>query len=93
VVYQREGANPYVITFTIEKGDGIDQVSDTDGIEVTNFDLGPDFPLGLFVVQDGNNDDDNQNFKLVSWSVIANAMHPALTIDTARDPRQDPATR
>ncbi len=93
VVYQREGTNPYVMTFTIEKGDGIDRVSATDGIEVTNFNLGPDFPLGLLVAQDGHNDDGNQNFKLVPWSVIANSMRPALTVDTARDPRQDPATR
>ncbi len=81
------------LTFEIAAGNGIDRVSDTDGIDVINVNLGPDFPLGLFVVQDGHNDDDNQNFKLVPWSVIANSMRPPLTIDTTWDPRRDPATR
>lgn len=93
VVYRREGKNPYVMTFAIGKGGGLDHVSDTDGIEVTNFDLGPDFPQGMFVAQDGHNDNGNQNFKLVSWPVIAEAMIPTLTIDTTRDPRQNSATR
>jgi len=92
VVYQREGKNRYVMTFTIGKGGGIDHVSNTDGIEVANFSLGPDFPQGMFVAQDGHNDNGNQNFKLVSWSIIAEAMIPTLTIDTTRDPRQDSAT-
>jgi len=93
VVYQREGKNPYVMTFAIGKGGGIDRVSETDGIEVTNFNLGPTFPQGLFVAQDGHNDDGNQNFKLVSWPVIADAMIFTLTIDTTRDPRQAPVRR
>jgi 3-phytase len=93
VVYRREGKNPYVMTFAIGKGGGIDHVSKSDGIEVTNFNLGPDFPQGMFVAQDGHDDNGNQNFKLVSWPVIAEAMIPMLTIDTTRDPRQDPVTR
>jgi 3-phytase len=93
IVYRREGKNPYVMTFAIGKGGGIDHVSDTDGIEVTNFNLGPDFPQGMFVAQDGHNDNGNQNFKLVSWPMIAEAMIPTLTIDTTRDPRQVSATR
>jgi len=42
-------------------------VSDTDGIDVTATPLGPRFPRGLFVAQDGRNDGANQNFKLVPW--------------------------
>lgn len=93
VVYRREGTNSYVMNFTIGKGGGIDHVSQSDGIEVTNFNLGPDFPQGMFVAQDGHNDNGNQNFKLVSWPAIAEAMIPSLTIDTTRDPRQESATR
>ena len=93
VVYQREGKNRYVMTFAIGKGGGIDRVSETDGIDVTNFNLGPSFPQGMFVAQDGKNDDGNQNFKLVSWPVIADATILTLTIDTTRDPRQAPVRR
>lgn len=88
VVYRREGTNAYVMTFEIVAGNGIDRVGGTDGIDVTNFPLGPSFPLGLFVVQDGGNDTGNQNFKLVPWERIANAVSPPLTIDTSWDPRQ-----
>ena len=62
-------------------------MTETDGIDVTNFPLGPDFAQGLFVVQDGKNDDGNQNFKLVPWQTIAGAVDPALVIDTTWDPR------
>ncbi|MFN8185801.1 MAG: phytase [Gaiellales bacterium] len=65
VVYRREGANAFVQRFRIGAGAGIDDVEDTDGIEVTTASLGPGFPSGLFVAQDGDNDDANQNFKLV----------------------------
>ncbi len=38
---------------------------------VTNVPLGPLFPRGLFVVQDGDNKPKNQNFKLYRWEDIA----------------------
>ncbi len=87
VIYSREGNNDYIATFAIVAGNGIDRVTETDGIDVTNFPLGPDFAQGLFVVQDGKNDDGNQNFKLVPWQTIAGAVDPALVIDTTWDPR------
>jgi myo-inositol-hexaphosphate 3-phosphohydrolase len=31
--------------------------------------------MGLFVVQDNLNDGGNQNFKLVSWQLITDALH------------------
>jgi 3-phytase len=65
VVYRREEKNEYVKSFQIGPGDGIDEVSDTDGIDATSANLGPAFPLGVFVAQDGLNDRGNQNFKLV----------------------------
>ena len=70
VVYKREMNNAYVKTFTITAGSDIDGVEDTDGIDVTMANLGPAFPQGLFVAQDGINDKGNQNFKLVSLQSI-----------------------
>jgi 3-phytase len=74
VLYRREGDNAYVATFTIAAGDAIDAVSETDGIDVTSADLGPAFPQGVFVAQDGKNDQGNQNFKLVPWRAITAAI-------------------
>ena len=70
VAYKREGSNDYVKTFKIEPGNGIDGVQETDGIDVTTMDLGPDFPSGVFVAQDGINDNGYQNFKLVPYQRI-----------------------
>ena len=53
---------------------GIDGVTHTDGIDVTSAPLGPQYSTGLFVAQDDRNDAGNQNFKLVPWSVIAQAL-------------------
>jgi 3-phytase len=66
----RRGDNAYVGSFAIGAGNGIDAVSDTDGIDATSASLGPAFPQGVFVAQDGMNDGGNQNFKLVSWQAI-----------------------
>ena len=70
VIYEREGDNSYVMRFNIIAGNGIDGVSDTDGIDVVSTPLGSAFPYGLFVAQDGSNDNGNQNFKLVPWQAI-----------------------
>lgn len=69
-VYRREGDNAYVGSFEIVAGNGIGAVEDTDGIDVTTAGLGPAFPGGLLVAQDGKNDGSNQNFKLVPWQSI-----------------------
>ena len=66
-VYRRSGRNAYVRSFRVGAAAGIDAVSDTDGVDVTARALGPRFPRGLFVAQDGDNDDANQNFKIVRW--------------------------
>ncbi|HEU5099664.1 MAG TPA: phytase [Roseiflexaceae bacterium] len=68
-LYRRDD-NAYVGSFAIGAGDGVDGVSDTDGIEVTAANLGPAFPHGVFVAQDGQNDDGNQNFKLVPLQAV-----------------------
>jgi 3-phytase len=87
VLYRRDGDNAYVGTFEIVDGNGIDGTSATDGIDVSNANLGPGFPSGLFVAQDDDNQDQSQNFKLVPWESIAEAFSTPLTIDTAWDPR------
>lgn len=88
-IYEREGNNKYVGSFEIVDGK-VDGVSDSDGIDVTSFGLGKEFPYGLFITQDGFNNDGllirNQNFKLVSWKKIADML--GLRIDTKVDPRK-----
>ena len=71
VVYRTTSPHEHLFTFGIGDGPATDGVSQTDGIDVTTVGLGPDFPAGLFVAHDGDNDDKNQNFKLVAWDVIA----------------------
>jgi len=64
-VFRREGNNEYVASFRIGEGRGIDGTSETDGIDVAAAPLGASFPAGVFVAQDGANDGETQNFKLV----------------------------
>jgi 3-phytase len=70
VLYRRDGENNFVGRFQIGSSDDIDEVEETDGIDVTTTSLSQDFPDGLFVAQDGENGDDNQNFKLVAWGDV-----------------------
>ena len=81
-VYRRDAGNSYVGNFEIIAANGIDVVSNTDGIDVTNVALGTAFPEGMFVAQDND-----ANFKLVQWNAIAAAFPEPLTIDTSWDPR------
>ena len=69
-VYRREDNNAYVKSFRIVAGDKIDRVTETDGIHVTTANLGPLFPKGVFIAQDGSDDTGKQNFKLVPWQLI-----------------------
>ncbi|PJF29142.1 MAG: hypothetical protein CUN52_09890 [Phototrophicales bacterium] len=87
VVYDRAGDNPLIGVFSVIEGTMVDGISGTDGIDVTNFSLGDAFPTGVFVAQDdlNINPEDNQNFKLVSWGDIAQAL--GLIVDTTFDPR------
>ena len=64
-VYRREGNNAHVKQFAITASSTIDEVSVSDGIHVTTRRLGPGFPHGVFVAHDDDNDDGNQNYKLV----------------------------
>jgi myo-inositol-hexaphosphate 3-phosphohydrolase len=69
VVYRREGNNQYLGTFEVP------EANSTDGIDVINMALGPLYPLGMFVAQNGDRD-----FQMVRWQDIANAL--GLAIDT-----------
>lgn len=87
-VYERSGRNAYVGRFRVVSG-AADGVSDTDGIEVTAAALGPAFPGGLFVAQDGANTDPpaRQNYKLVPWDEIARRFNPPLRVNPSWNPR------
>ncbi|MCL6698679.1 phytase [Sphingomonas sp. NSE70-1] len=61
--------------FRITKGQ-FGSVEETDGIALALGDFGPAFPGGLFVAQDGENQPSAQNFKLVPWSTITEAVKP-----------------
>jgi 3-phytase len=69
-VYTREGANSLVASFAVAANGAIDGTQLTDGIDVSTANLGPAFPSGVFVSQDGQNDGGNQNFKLVPYQQI-----------------------
>lgn len=77
-VFRRDGNNAYVGSFAIgaNAGLGIDGVSETDGLDVTGMNAGPGFEGGLMVAQDGRNvsPPENQNFKLVPWAAVAEAL-------------------
>ena len=70
VVYKREDKNEFVKTFRVASGDAVDGTEETDGIDAIAVNLGPGFPHGVFVAQDGYNDKGNQNFKLVPLEKI-----------------------
>ena len=83
IVYERSGANRYVLT--IDPADGsIDDVSETDGIALTSCATSPQFARGIFLAQDGDNRGGNQNFKMYRWQDIAGT---SLVTDTACRPR------
>jgi 3-phytase len=63
----------YVGRFRIVDG-VVDGVDGTDGIAVTGVPLGLEYPEGLFVAQDDDNADGNQNFKFVAWDDIASVL-------------------
>ena len=77
-LYERAGENKFVGLFHVVADDvtGIDGSSETDGLDVSSANFGPGFPAGLLVVQDGRNitPDERQNFKLVPWQRISDAM-------------------
>jgi 3-phytase len=82
-VFERDGSNAFVATIDPEAG-AIDDVGETDGIEVTNVATSARFPRGLFVVQDGKPKNGKQNFKFFAWDEVAG---DRLRVDTTRPVR------
>ena len=89
-LYRREGDNAYLGHFHVvaDASSGIDGISETDGLDVTSASLGPAFPHGMFIAQDGRNitPAERQNFKLVPWERLAGVM--GLESHSGYDPRQ-----
>ncbi|MFF3676204.1 phytase [Streptomyces sp. NPDC002120] len=67
-VYDRT-TRAYLGRFSVSNGTAADDCEDTDGIDATAANLGPAFPQGVFICQDGSNGNPgtsgNQNFKFV----------------------------
>ncbi|MDP4745605.1 MAG: phytase [Porticoccaceae bacterium] len=78
-LFNRHAPYSYVGSFTLTDDPvlKIDGVSDTDGLTASSQIKTPQFPEGLIVVQDGANTMplEAQNFKLVSWQLIADALN------------------
>jgi 3-phytase len=47
---------------------------ETDGIDLAIGNFGPRFPAGMLVIQDGHNEPQAQNFKLVDWRDVKRAL-------------------
>jgi myo-inositol-hexaphosphate 3-phosphohydrolase len=71
--YTRD-TNEYMGAFRIDNGVATDDCDGTDGIAAYEGYLGPSYPFGLFVCQDGHNSlpgtSGNQDFKLVPWEAL-----------------------
>jgi len=100
-VYDRQ-SNAYLGSFVVGPKRRTDGAQESDGAEVVSANLGPAFPHGLLVVQDGRNDpavlledegeleNVNTNFKFVRWESVARAFPMPLLIDTTGyDPRAE----
>ena len=78
-LYNRQYPYDYIGSFKIGHTIDIDNVSDTDGIDVTNVHLNDKYKKGLFVVQDGTNDGSKivkrQNFKYVSFEDVIKVLN------------------
>jgi myo-inositol-hexaphosphate 3-phosphohydrolase len=72
-VYERSTGS-YVASLRVGDGDAADDCDGTDGITAYAGDLGPSFPHGLLVCQDGSNEAPgaagNQDFKLVPFEQV-----------------------
>ncbi len=88
-LFDRQAPHAYLGSFKViaDSDAGIDGSSETDGLDIISTPLGPNFPYGVFVAQDGRNitPEERQNFKLVPWERIADPL--SLMKYTGRDPR------
>ncbi|MGC9329194.1 MAG: phytase, partial [Candidatus Hinthialibacter sp.] len=66
-ILDRVPKHNFIAIFQIDDHGDIDGAEHTDGIDICSRNLGPSFPQGIFVVQDGlNQGGDETNFKYVS---------------------------
>lgn len=67
-----QGGTPHVKNFRVTDGEQSDDCDQTDGIAAYAGDLGPRYPEGIFVCQDGMNQHPKefQDFKLVAWDAL-----------------------
>lgn len=75
-VYEREPPHDYVGSFALvpDADEGVDAVTETDGISVTSRSTSTGFPRGVFVAHDGSTGESSTNYKLVAWEDIASAL-------------------
>lgn len=83
LVVSSQGDNAYAVwslgherwlgRFRIAAGK-LGSTEETDGIELQIGEFGPNYPGGLFIAQDGVNAPAAQNFKLVAWADILQAL-------------------
>ena len=82
VIFSADAPYPYLGRFRIglnhHASSDVDGASETDGLTVSSANLGPQYPKGLLVVQDGRNlmPNANQNFKLLDWQVVRQRILP-----------------
>ncbi len=89
-VYQRDGDNAFVLS--IEPSPvGFDRLDHTSGLAVTNQPTIPAFPQGVLALNDQINPNASEDFKLYSWSDIAEAGR--LIVDTTWSPRPSRSQR
>ena len=78
-VFDLSNDNVYLFSFRIgdstEGREFVDGVEETDGLEVVSVPLGDKYPLGMLVVQDGYNRDEQgnllpQNFEYIDWQMF-----------------------
>lgn len=80
-VFDRDGGT-FRGAFKVGSAGAIDAVDQTDGVAITNLPLGPGFPSGMLITQDGKDTPEGgTNFKLTPWATVAQAL--GLTIDTS----------
>lgn len=77
-VYDIANGHAYLGSFSVVNNirAGIDGAQETDGLTITNQNLGENFPAGMLVIQDGYNrfPAEPQNFKYVSWLDVAKTL-------------------
>lgn len=73
-MFDVNNAYQHIASFRVtdDKPNGVDGSQETDGLAVSSANLGPLFPKGILIVQDGENTlpKANQNFKLVDWRAL-----------------------